>query len=179
MERPWSENTRIGCAPSGLIGGLWVDPQQRHELVTILQKMTTVGDFNLAAIDLLKARYQGKQNRFWLLRTGAEHQQWRHVLVGCPAVIELSFIGAHDRRDASQRLGNAIRIDDHDHRSVAEYCGSGKSRDVPELRRHRLNDDLLGVQYAVDDDAENLAADLSNDDEALVGLAAVELQRFP
>ena len=77
-----------------LDGGLGVDPQQRHELVTVLQKVTTVGDFNLAAIDLLEARHQRKQNGFRLLRAGAEHKQGCQVLVGCPAVIELNFIGA-------------------------------------------------------------------------------------
>ena len=35
------------------------------------------------------------------------------------------------------------------------------------LRRHRLDHDFLGVEHAVDDDAESLAADLRDDDEAV------------
>ena len=65
-----------------LDGGRCVDPQQRHELIAVLQEMTTVGDFNLAAIDLLKARHQGEQNGFGLLRAGAKHKQWRQIFVG-------------------------------------------------------------------------------------------------
>ena len=47
------------------------------------------------------------------------------------------------------------------------------------LRRHRLDDDFLGVEHAVDHDAEGLAADLRHDDEAVLRLAAgavVDLQ---
>ncbi len=48
-------------------------------------------------------------------------------------------------------------------------------RDVAQLARHRLHDDFLGVEDAVDDDAEGLAADLRDDDEAVlvVDLGAV------
>ena len=40
------------------------------------------------------------------------------------------------------------------------------------LRRHRLDDDFLGVEHAVDHDAEGLAADLRDDDEAVLRIAA-------
>ena len=49
---------------------------------------------------------------------------------------------------------------------------------MPQLRRHRLDDDFLGVEDAVDDDAEDLAADLRDHDETVVGRAGAEAQRL-
>ena len=43
---------------------------------------------------------------------------------------------------------------------------------MAQLARHRLHDDFLGVEHAVDDDAEGLAADLGDDDEAAFDVAA-------
>ena len=41
-----------------LQAALGVDAQQRHELIAILHKMSAVGDFDAAAIDLLEAGNQ-------------------------------------------------------------------------------------------------------------------------
>ena len=162
-----------------LDGGLRIDAQQRHELIAILHEITAVGNFDAPAIDLLQPRDERKQNGLGLLRAGAEHQQRRQIfVVGILAVIERGFVGAGKRRDAAERLRDAVRIDDHDHRAVAEDRGAGKRRDVTQLRRHRLDHDLLGVKDAVDDDAEDLVADLRDDDEAVVALAVAELQDF-
>ena len=44
---------------------------------------------------------------------------------------------------------------------------------MAQLARHRLDHDFLGVEHAVDDDAEGLAADLGDHDVAGSGVAAV------
>ena len=45
---------------------------------------------------------------------------------------------------------------------------------VAQLRRHRLDDDFLGVEHAVHHHAEDLAADLRDHDEAVVAAAFTE-----
>ena len=82
------------------------------------------------------------------------------------------------RRDAPERLRYSVRVNDHDHRAVAEDGRAGKHRDVPQLRRQRLDHDLFGMEYAIDHDAEGLAADLGDDHEAFVVRAWPELQQF-
>ena len=47
-----------------------------------------------------------------------------------------------------------VRIEDHDHRAVAEDGVAGEGLDMPQLGRHRLHHDFLGVEHAVDHDAE-------------------------
>src|SRR5271170_49747 len=158
---------------------LGVDAQKRHELIAILNETMTVGNFNPAAIDLFQTRDQGEQNRFGLLRAGAEYKQRRQVLVaGILAVVEPDFVGLRDRRDAAELRRDSVRVDDHDYRPVAEYGGAGENRDVPQLRRHRLDHDLLGMEYAVDDHAEDLATHLGDDDEAFVAVVVTDAQNF-
>ncbi len=50
--------------------------------------------------------------------------------------------------------------------------------DVAKLARHRLHHDLLGVEDAIDHDAESLAADLGDDDEAIAGRLQLGLGRI-
>ena len=79
------------------------------------------------------------------------------------------------------RLRDPVRIDDHDHRAVAEDGVAGEHRDVTQLARHRLHDDFFGVEHAVDHDAEDLVADLRHHDEAVLRIAclgAVHLQEL-
>ena len=60
--------------------------------------------------------------------------------------------------------GDAVRIEDHDHRAVAQDGVAAEHRDVAQDRRHRLDHDLLGVEHAVDDDAKHVGADLGDHD---------------
>ena len=85
-----------------------------------------------------------------------------------------------NRRGASERLRDPVRVDDHDNRPVAENCGAGESRDVAQLRRHRLDHDFFGMKYAVDHDAEGLITDLRNDNKTFVALVATvaDMQDF-
>ena len=53
-----------------------------------------------------------------------------------------------------------------------EYC------DMPQLRRHRLDDDLLGVKDIVDHGTENLTARLSDDHEPVRVIASPQLERL-
>ena len=124
----------MGCAPSCLRPGLRVDAQQRHELIAILHQMTAVGDLDLSAIDLLEPGDQRQRHRLGLVRTGAEHEQ-RDDIVGRRflALVALRRVVARRLRGAAEQLRNSIRIDDHDHRAVAEDGCAGESREVPQL----------------------------------------------
>ena len=55
---------------------------------------------------------------------------------------------------APTRLGDAVGIEDHDDRAIAQNGVAGEHVEVAQHRRHRLDHDLLGVEHAVDDDAE-------------------------
>ncbi len=47
---------------------------------------------------------------------------------------------------------------------------------MPQLARHRLHDDFFGVEHAVDDNSESLAADLGDDNETAIDLARVPVE---
>ena len=51
-------------------------------------------------------------------------------------------------------------------------------RDVPHLRRHRLDDDPLGVKDIVDNSSENLTARLNDNDEPIRAIASPQLKLF-
>ena len=51
-------------------------------------------------------------------------------------------------------------------------------RDVPQLRRHRLDDDPLGVKDIVDNSSENLTARLNDNDEPIRAIASPQLKLF-
>ena len=151
-----------------LDAGLRVDAQQRHELVAILHEMAAVGDFDPAAIDLFKPR-----RRATAARPSAVASRRGTQASGVRSSLRLPR--RHRAQSASARatgaarpsawatpFGSMIMITVPSPRIVVPE----NSRDVPQLRRHRLDHDLLGVEHAVDDDAEDLAADLGDDDEA-------------
>ena len=46
------------------------------------------------------------------------------------------------------------------------------------LRRHRLDDDLLGVKDIVDNSSENLTARLNDNDEPIRAIASPQLKLF-
>jgi hypothetical protein len=48
--------------------------------------------------------------------------------------------------------------EDHNHRAVAKNGHAGEYADLPQLRGHRLDDDLLGMKNVVDNNAEDFAA---------------------
>ena len=85
------------------------------------------------------------------------------------------------RAGGAERFGNAVGVDDHDHRAIAQNGVAGEHVDVPQLGRHRLDHDFFGVEHAVDHDAKGLAADLRHHDEAVLGIgrrAVVDLQQL-
>jgi len=84
---------------------------------------------------------------------------------------------ASGRRGATERLRKDIGIDDHDDGTVAENGHPGEYCDVPQPRRHRFDDDLLGVKNIVDDGPENLTTGLSNDHEPVRGIAGPQSKR--
>ena len=78
-------------------------------------------------------------------------------------------------------LGNAVRVDDHDDGAITQNSVAREHVDVAQLGGHRLDDDFLGVKYAVHHDPEGLVADLRHDDEAIFGIgggAIVDLEQL-
>ena len=81
----------------------------------------------------------------------------------------------------TERLGDAIGVDDHDDGAIAQNGVAGEHVDVAQLGRHRLDHDLFGVEHAVDHDAEGLASDLGHHDEPVLGVgcgAVVDLEQL-
>ena len=155
---------------------------QRHQLIAVLHHIAAVGEFDLVGCDFFQPGHQAERHRLGLGRAGAEHQQRgqlfgragarRRVLVG-------DFVGGIAR--SAERLGDAVGIDDHDDGAIAQNGVAGEHVDVTQLGRHRLDHDFLGVEHAVDHDAEGLAADLGDDDEAVFrigGGAVVDLEQL-
>ena len=64
-----------------------------------------------------------------------------------------------------------VGVEDHDHRAVAQDGVAAEHRDVAQDRRHRLDHDFLGVEHAIDDDAQHGGADLGHHDMRGIGLA--------
>ncbi len=67
--------------------------------------------------------------------------------------------------DVAAGGGDAVGIEDHDDAAVAKNGIAREHRNVAQDRSDRLDDDFLGVEDAIDDDAKAVGADLGNDDE--------------
>ena len=52
----------------------------------------------------------------------------------------------------------------------------GEHRDMAQLARHRLDDNFLGMEHAINDDAESLAANLRDDDKAAIDIVGVVVE---
>ena len=133
--------------------------------------MATAGELDVPAVHLLEASHQRKRHGFEFGGAGPEHQQRHRLGVG------LGRFGIDRRlrdlrRADPDRLRDAVRVDDHDHRPVAQDGIAGEHRDAAQLGRHRLDHDFFGVEHGVHHDPERLAADLNDDDEALFRLAS-------
>src|SRR4051812_37529729 len=142
---------------------------ERDELAAILHERTAARHFDAASVDLLEPRDQRERHGLRLRRPGAEQQQ----RFGCGlfdlARAVLIVAGDWLAADASaDRVSDAVRLDDHDYRAVAEDRVAAEHRDVAKLARHRLHDDFFGMEDAVDHEAEQLAADLHHHDEAIL-----------
>src|SRR5665647_1718004 len=160
---------RLGALALYAYGRIHAD--QWHQLTAVLHHVAAVRQFDLAGIDFLKPGNQRQRHGLELGGAGAEHEQ-RCSLVGYSRTGWFDLFCDHLRGNrAAERLGGAVRIDDHDHRAIAENGIAGKHGDVTQLARHRLDHDFFGVEHAVDDDAESLAADLSNDDKSAFDVA--------
>ena len=61
-------------------------------------------------------------------------------------------------------FGDAVGIEDHDHRPVSKNGIAAEHRDVTQDRRDRFDDDFLGVENAIDDNPKQTGADLCDDD---------------
>ena len=144
-----------------------VDADERHELIAILHQILAVGGFDAPAVDLLEPGNERQQHRLGLLRAGAKNQQRRQIVFDDGfGLADLDLLAL--RRYAPERLRYSVRVNDHDYRAVAKDGRAGKDREMPQLRGERLDHDFFGVEYAVDHNAKDLAADLGDDDEASV-----------
>src|SRR4029077_3538407 len=136
-----------------------------------------VGGFDTPAVDLLEAGNERQQHRLGLLRAGAKNQQRRQIVFDDGfGLADLDLLAL--RRYPPERLRYSVRVNDHDYRAVAKNGRAGKDREMPQLRGERLDHDFFGVEYAVDHNAEDLAADLGDDDEASLVPARPELQQL-
>ena len=172
IERPASENTSSGCAPSVRTLHLVADADQRHELAAVLHQVAAVGELDLLAVDLFEARDQRQRHRLGLVASRRGTPAARRSSRPAPVCCASSAVVGRLRGGGADGLRDAVRIDDHDHRAVAEDGVAREHVDVTQLGRHRLDDDFLGVEHAVDHDAEGLVADLGHHDEAVLRLAA-------
>ena len=172
MERPSSEKTSSGCLPVLLMRTSSLTGISGISWPRYCTSERPFGGLDLADVDLLEAGHQRQQHRARLRRAGAEHQ---HRLDAGIVVLPVGLLpgrgGIALDDHVSDRLGDAVRLDDHDHRAVAQDRIAGEQGDMAKLARHRLHHDLLGVEHRVDHDAERLAADLGDHDEAVLGLA--------
>jgi hypothetical protein len=180
IERPASENTSSGCAPSVLIRTSELTRHERHEVAAILHEVSAARQLDLSAIDFLEPRDERERNRLRLRGPGAEHQHG-DGLVQAGVALRFGFLFGAGYRGRADRLGDSVRIDDHDHRAVAQNGIAREHRDVAQLGRHRLDHDFLGVEHAVDHDAEGLISDLRHNDEAVLRLgwgAGIHVQQL-
>src|ERR1700730_1725887 len=166
IERPSSANTRIGWAPE----------------VAILPQLAAVGELDLVGGDFLQPGDQPERHSLGLVGAGAEHQKRGQLFGGAGAHGRVLFGDSmRSRAGSAERLGDAVGIDDHDHGAVAQDGIAGEHVDVAQFCGHRLDHDFLGVEHAVDHNAEGLAADLGHHDKAVFRIgrgAVVELEQL-
>ena len=138
------------------------------------------GGLDLLARDVLQPGDQPERHRHRRVAAGAE-QQHRGLLTGAACLAAGGgAAGAGLALAAGADAGgscNPVGIEDHDHRAVAQDGVAAEHRDVAQDRRHRLDHDLLGVEHAVDDDAQHARADLGHHD--MRGIALVRLLAEP
>src|SRR6185437_15622252 len=155
--------------------GLDVDPghlHQRHQLLAVLHHVAAVTELDLVGGDLLQTRDEAERHRLGLGRAGTEHQQRGELFGGRSPrgrVVLGDLVGRSTGR--TQGFCDAIGVDDHDHRAIAQNGVAGEHVDVTQFGRHRLDHDFFGVEHAVDHDAEGLAAHLRDHDKAVLGVA--------
>src|SRR5262249_21435372 len=147
---------------------------ERHQMAAVLHHMAAVRQLDPVRIDLLKSRNKRQWDSLRLRRAGAEYQQRSAGLIGC-LVVAVMRLGSDQLRNhrVAERLCNTVRINDHDHRSVAKDGVAGEHCDVAQLARHRLDHDFLGVEDTVNDDPERLASHLRDDDKAAVDIGSI------
>ena len=110
---------------------VFVDQHQRHELTAILHHQAAVGALDRLGVDLFQPCHQREMNGLRLRRASAEHEQrLRARTFG--ALLDLTrVLGRLLRRSrAADRIGEAVRIDDHDHRAIAQDGVAAEQRDV-------------------------------------------------
>ncbi len=128
MERPLIGENQDRLGAFFFQAGFSIDAQQRHKLIAILHEMAAVGDFDAAAIDLFEPGDQRERHGLRPLRAGAEYQQRNRIFAGdLLALLRFGGLGLGGLRGAAERLGDAVRIEDHDHRAVAENGGAGET----------------------------------------------------
>src|SRR4029079_8977912 len=146
---------------------LIVDHHERHELATVLHDRAVIGGLDRFWIDLLEPGHQRQRNRLWMWRSGAEQKHgFEQAVVGGP--LGVGFHKQALRPRTRHFLGDPVRIDNQDHRTVAQNRIAAKHRYMPQHSRHGLYDDLFGVKHGIDDDTEAMVADLRNNDEAVL-----------
>ena len=147
-----------------------IEIYQWHECATILYQIAPVGRLDPVDVELFQPGYQRQWNGFRFGRAGAEQQEGDHLLSVMDIQGYLAFFLLNGFIDnmAANSLGDAVRIDNHDHATIAEDCVAREHRNVAQHCRHRFDDDFLGMEDTVDDNTKCLIADLHDDNEAIV-----------
>ena len=131
-----------------------------------------IGGFDRIVLEFLEARDERQWDGFRLGTAGTDQQQALSVLHlgdGGGAGVVMRFV-FHARHDFS---GKAIGIEDHDHGTVAQDGRAGIGANAPQGVGERLDDDFLGIEHIVDDQADIAPASIQHDDEAGIDLGSI------
>src|SRR5215471_3666871 len=118
---------------------LHVEAKERHQRVAVFRNVSSIGDLDISAVDLLDPAHKRQRHCFWPVRRRTKNQK-RDGVVSC---LRFAFGGVGRRfawrgRGTTKRLCKHIGVDDQNNRAVAKDGHAGKYCDVPQLRRHRL-----------------------------------------
>src|SRR6185312_9105541 len=147
-----------------------IEREDRHQRAAVLHHRAAVCDLEGRAVEHFEPRDELERQGLGLGAAGAEEDDVLDavrapVLGVCRGLVVALLDGEiGERRDA-------VGIEDHDDAAVAEDGVPRIDAEVAQQRRYRLDDDFLGVEHAIDHDAEALRADLRDDDEVLARLA--------
>src|SRR5664280_37583 len=147
-----------------------VQANQRNDGSAVLQDLTPADMLNDVTAHTLqpsdgRQRYRDPSS---VSHADDEHppghpdRHWRR-----PAGLQLSF----DTVIGQPLAGDALHVEDQADAAVAEQGGAGVDTDPAQAGREGLDDDLLGVQDAIQDQAEQPRVCLQDGDEGLALLA--------
>ena len=156
-----------GLTAFGLPLVIGIERNERHQLPAILNNVLAVRTLDILHVDFLETRDQGQGHGFQFVAARAkdQHGGFLVLMADMDAGRFLAVAGA-----AASRGGrNAVGVQNHDYGPVPKDGVAGIELNIAQDRRRRLNDDFFRVEDPVDDNPESIGANLSDNDEHLVG----------